>query len=101
MASYALQHVLRRHGVDSTLMKGKYKGCYHWWLVIDNVIVDITATQFGIKDKVYITHKNSLRYKGREHKAKSFAMWPRRLWPTKHITFFRGISLRQSVSPSR
>ena len=34
----------------------------HCWVEFEGKIIDITATQFGIKDKVFITDKNDSRY---------------------------------------
>jgi len=95
MASYMLNRVLTKHGIPSKLIKGNYNGMYHWWVVVDNFVVDITATQFGMKDRVYITRASNKKYVGKEHQAKTFAQWPKRLWPTKFVSYFRGISIKE------
>lgn len=35
-----------------------YNNINHCWIEYGNYIIDITATQFGIKDKIYIIEKN-------------------------------------------
>lgn len=88
MASYMLRYVLDKHGVSSKLMRGEFNGCYHWWIEVDDYIVDITATQFGNRNKVYILKNTSVRYVGKQHRSLKFQRWDREFWPTRYHKFF-------------
>lgn len=50
-------------GLNSILNHGYYKEDFHCWVSIDNIIIDITATQFGIKRKIFITKSTNKNYK--------------------------------------
>lgn len=91
MASYMLRHALAKHGISAQLVHGKCVGNYHWWLVINDHIVDITATQFGIKNKVFITPKTNTGYVQSKRQSKKFGLWPKQLHPPRHTQFFRTI----------
>lgn len=60
IASLLLNRVLRRLGVKSEFVMGCYKDDWgdenHCWVEIPelNRVVDITATQFGVSDEVFI-----------------------------------------------
>ncbi len=56
-ASYGLHKVLP----ESELVMGIYKGETHAWVELGDKIIDITATQFDIRDKVYIVKKGGKR----------------------------------------
>lgn len=56
MASWELVLRLRAAGIACQFVNGEYDGAGHCWVQIgDYDVVDITATQFGVKDKVYVT----------------------------------------------
>lgn len=59
VASWFLQTRISRYGIKSDLVVGKFKTHLGWdsdhcWVRIGNDIVDITLTQFGRYEKVYI-----------------------------------------------
>jgi hypothetical protein len=56
-ASYGLYRVLP----GSELVVGEYKGYHHAWVELNDKIIDITATQFGVTSKVYIVKKTGIR----------------------------------------
>ena len=92
MASYMLRYALRKHGIFAELKRGYYRGNYHWWLVVDSHIVDLTATQFGMQAPVYITD-NTKNYSEIRRKLKRgrYALWPKRLYPPQYTKFFKNI----------
>lgn len=64
ISSRVLHRVLRRLGVQNDFVMGVYVDAWqeegkdnHCWVEIPrlDVIVDVTATQFGILDKIYVT----------------------------------------------
>lgn len=91
MSSYMLQYVLKKQGIKSKLIRGRCRDNYHWWLVIDNNIVDITATQFGVKERVYIIPSDHVQYKPGRRQSAGFGVWPKRMWPPLHVEFFEDI----------
>lgn len=56
IASFTLWKALRAVGIDAIFVRGWYHGCIHCWVVVDDQVVDTTATQFGIGEKVYAPH---------------------------------------------
>lgn len=68
IASYSLNQTLKKLKFDSHFITGLYldpkdeSKSYHCWVELDNHVVDITATQFGIKDRVNIVSSNSEDY---------------------------------------
>lgn len=66
LASYFLSKELNKNKIKSKVVWGNFikgkKNYSHCWVVVKNQIVDITATQFGIKHKVYITDIDSEQY---------------------------------------
>lgn len=90
MASYMLCYVLRNHGIKSVLIQGQFKNDYHWWITVDDCVIDITATQFGKFPKVYTT-ENDTRYKRSKTKPGRYALWPRRLHPPQFRKYFTDI----------
>ena len=67
VASFALHEALKRKNIPSKVVHGRfeYKFSHHCWVELQDknkTIVDITATQFGIKDKVHIPQKNDDRF---------------------------------------
>jgi len=63
IASYALKEALDCAHIDVILIYGFYEETGHCWLEYRDVIIDITATQFGVRRKVFITHCLNKRYK--------------------------------------
>lgn len=64
IGSWVLNRVYRRLGVNSHFVMGRYDKNSHFhdtyygnhcWLEIDKHIVDVTATQFGVPDRVFVT----------------------------------------------
>lgn len=68
LASSALLLALEHKGIFGTLAGGRFchnkktRGEAHYWVEVGNYIVDITATQFGVKEKVVITSSPDPRY---------------------------------------
>ena len=69
-ASFALYTELKKNGYDCTFVSGRFKDwCDHCWVEIDEMIVDITATQFSGKydsgrfDKVFVVPNTDDRYR--------------------------------------
>lgn len=60
--SYLLSKVLQKNGYDAYFVEGEYDDNFHCWVELDNVIIDITATQFGDLPKVYITETDDNYY---------------------------------------
>jgi hypothetical protein len=64
VASFALYNRLKNEGYDCVFVSGKFKDWNdHCWVEIDGCIVDITATQFGIEEDIFITPDYDDRYK--------------------------------------
>lgn len=78
VASFALHEALKRRGIRSKVISGKYYsspkyrkgdvignwGMTHCWLEVDDKIVDITATQFfNVTSKVYIVSNSNEKYR--------------------------------------
>ncbi len=70
VASFALYQSFRSFNLNPTLIEGRYdestllraRYCeLHCWVVVKNDIYDITASQFGVVDKVHITNINDGR----------------------------------------
>ena len=78
VSSYTLHKKLNRLGFKSKFVQGHYRMMEHCWVEIDNLIIDITATQFGIKEKVYITRTNDKNYQPTRKRflKKEFKLWP-------------------------
>ncbi len=62
MASYLLHWKLASLGICSTPITGKYDNITHCWIIVDNQILDITATQFGPTEEVSVTSILNPRY---------------------------------------
>ena len=50
-ASYALLRLAKKQGIDNVELGASPN---HWFVLLNNMIVDITATQFGVSDKVSV-----------------------------------------------
>jgi hypothetical protein len=79
IASYSLYRVYREHKYNAKLACGSFKDWPHAFLICDGFIIDITATQFGISDEVYISKSDSVNYKVKyinEQAIESLKRWP-------------------------
>ena len=56
IASYYLMMVAKKQDIYVTLCYGYFDNYFsHWWITYCENTYDLTATQFDVKDKVYIT----------------------------------------------
>jgi len=62
IASFTLEELLRRRGFKAKIIVGLYTGCYHCWVEWRGWIIDITATQYGIKEGVHIVNSGDGSY---------------------------------------
>ena len=75
IASYLLHRTLTHLGIKSTLTMGRFfvngrpswdddanEHCNHCWVVVDGQIVDVTASQFGCPDPVFVGPIDDDRY---------------------------------------
>jgi hypothetical protein len=88
IASYSLYRVYREHKYNAKLACGSFKDWPHAFLICDDFIIDITATQFGISDEVYITNSNSTDYKVQyinDRAIESLKRWPNSKQPFQYI----------------
>lgn len=78
-ASVALQRALKQKGYNTTVVQGYanyYIGPYpnHSWLLYKKWIVDLTATQFGLRNRIRIVRANHPEYiVGKQY---AFKRWP-------------------------
>ena len=89
IASYSLYRVYREHKYNAKLACGSFKNWPHAFLICDEFIVDITATQFGISDEVYISKSDSVNYKVKyinEQAIESLKRWPSSKQPFQYRT---------------
>lgn len=76
VASFVLREALRKNGIACQVVRGEYDDETHCWVELDDggtivdwvelkggTIVDITATQFGVNKKVYISDYKNKKYK--------------------------------------
>lgn len=85
VASKALQNELVEAGYNTKLVYGNAFGDTHCWVELDGKIYDITATQFGVEEKVYVTDVNDEDYE-KEKEVKDlrfFSGWPIEQKPLK------------------
>lgn len=58
MASFELKEVLAQNDIEANLVKGRVRfkefTLSHTWLEVEGQVVDITATQFNFRQKVFI-----------------------------------------------
>lgn len=64
ISSYVLWKVLKKSGIESNFIQGDFEFEWnaHCWVEIENIIVDITATQFGYDRKVVFSDKSDVNY---------------------------------------
>jgi len=48
---------------DATVVGGDYYGKAHYWVVSDGYIYDLTASQFGVKQKVFVVEVSKASHK--------------------------------------
>lgn len=81
-ASTTLAKRLQSKGFEAKVVHGEMLDVwggtnYHVWVVYKNKILDITATQFGYRNKIFITSTKSKLYKPLKK------AWPRANWPVE------------------
>lgn len=78
VCSYTLTKVLKAEGFNAKFVIGEYVGLPHAFVVVDNHIVDITATQFGL-DRVnvedYPSNNYVVKYKLYSDLKKELSYW--------------------------
>lgn len=92
LASYALVKLLRKRNIEASIFFNTKTD--HCWVEIAGHAIDITATQFGIPDKVHIVIPGSffpvserysriglLHYKGKRVGLDNRKFWSSRTWP--------------------
>lgn len=90
-ASVFLAQKLNEHGIKAVAIRGSFdsdEGDNHCWVDVDNNIIDITATQFGIRDKIFITtYNNSSFYVSMGHIKSIYCLhgWPVEQKPNKKV----------------
>lgn len=62
VSSYTLWKVLLSKGYTAKFVRGFYQGKDHCFVICNDQIVDITATQFDISEEVYIVYHNDIDY---------------------------------------
>ena len=70
VGSLLLHRVAEIHSIKTNFILGVFKQTPHskkksghCWLEFEDNILDITASQFGIKNRIFVTKLNDLRYK--------------------------------------
>lgn len=93
IASFSLYETFKKNGIKSRVIYGQLKhehfcGDEHCWVEIpsEKIIVDITATQFGIPEKVHIVSNKNKRYiNGKIIKRYKDLDWDHGQKPTKKV----------------
>lgn len=62
ITSYVLFLSLKRNGYRPKFVIGRYLGMDHCWIECNQSIIDLTATQFNLFDKVNVFKTNDIRY---------------------------------------
>lgn len=86
VASYALMTALQKKKIPCKMISGT---CYydnHCWVEVYNHIVDITATQFGINKRVYISKDKSNYAAESDVKSCHSLGWGKSQNPTRKLT---------------
>ena len=88
ICSVALCKSLKRFGYKADLVHGMYQGyACHCWVELDGKIYDMTATQFGIIEKVFITDIDDFDYLEKDYISNIdsfFKQWVRTQKPYKY-----------------
>jgi hypothetical protein len=61
-ASYLLYAWLKKEGIKSSMLYGDYESDSHAWNRVGDYYVDVTATQFGCRNRVYVRSSNCEEY---------------------------------------
>lgn len=77
LASYRLLKMANYNKLYPTMCYGLYDSICHAWIEYCGYIVDLTATQFGIWERIYVIEKPSKKYKKID--------WSSRAGDGKHI----------------
>lgn len=87
ISSFALAETLRQNEYDAKIIWGRFNGRSHCWVVSGKKRWDITATQFGVRKKVYVSDETNVSYdKGKEIRTiHGLKKWPRRQKPYKKV----------------
>lgn len=94
VASFALKSALNKRGAKAKVVFGVMKQhgdtkprFDHCWVRVGRNYVDITATQFGYKEKVLISKKDDNKYRAwKEHEREEEIKWGFEQNPTKELT---------------
>ena len=62
IASYTLHKIYKKLGYKTTFAIGEYDGRTHGFLIYNGDIIDITATQFGLRRACHIERFNGSKY---------------------------------------
>lgn len=57
LASYRIYRMSRYNGLYPSVVHGHYNGILHSWIEYYGYIIDITATQFGEREKIFVCNK--------------------------------------------
>lgn len=80
IASFALKKELEKNGYEAQLIRGGFQDAWggHCWVECEGEIIDITATQFQIAEKVLIVPADDPRYEDKVivKTRNSFRNWP-------------------------
>lgn len=94
-ASWLLWERLRKNE-NVHLHYGKYYGAEHCWISVGKMIIDITATQFGVNHKVYIVPISSYGYESLVIDYDAIESFNDSSWPYEQVCFLT-ISNRQYI----
>lgn len=72
VASFALHTALKRNGIKTRVAYGQFDGMDHCWIEYRDLIIDITATQFGMS-RIHVVNKHNAMYQ----KEKTFDKYSR------------------------
>ena len=88
VASFILAEELEKIGVACSVWEGTYKDTSHAWNIVDNHILDITATQFGLENiHVVKAYEKGCGYKPEKciKKRDDFKGWPDEQKPNEFL----------------
>ena len=96
ICSWVLDRVYREFGIDSNLCIGRYDNSDHAFVIVDNNVIDITATQF-LRDEVVIEpYQNSdysILFSGKSVKL-DIRNWPTEQTPRAYKPILKKIFIR-------
>jgi len=103
VGSAMLHEIFWKHGIESTLHRGTYtvpngkRWSPHCWVEVDDVLIDITATQFDLKKKIIFIKKDDALAKG--YKSQIRAGKPHNY--LTHLKFWRAWGITQRPTHGR